>query len=143
MQKKTNPTSAGTRHYTKFDRGLTSSNPEKSLTLAKRQKSGRNAHGHVTTRHRGGGAKRRLRLIDFKRNKPGVEARIVSLEYDPNRSANIALLYYRDGEKRYILAPDTLAVNDLIVSGSGVEPKIGNAYPLKKSQLGSPFITSN
>lgn len=139
MQKITKPTSAGTRHYTTFDRGLTTSTPEKSLTSAKKQQSGRNAHGHVTTRHRGGGAKRRFRTLDFKRNKPGVEARVVSFEYDPNRSANIALLYYRDGEKRYILAPDGLALNSLVVAGSGVEPKVGNALPLKEIPIGLPI----
>lgn len=138
MQKITRPTSAGTRHYVSFDRGLTTSSPEKSLTSHHRQNSGRNAHGHVTTRHRGGGAKRRYRIIDFKRNKPGVEARVVSFEYDPNRSANIALLYYRDGEKRYILAPDGLTINSLVVAGSGVEPKVGNALPLKEIPIGMP-----
>src|SRR3989339_1494126 len=104
MLKARKPTSAGTRHQVSFDRGLTTSHPEKALTSAHKQNSGRNAHGHVTTRHRGGGEKRRYRIIDFRRNKPGIEARVVSLEYDPGRSANLALLYYRDGEKRYILA---------------------------------------
>ena len=93
MLKAKNPTSAGVRHQVDFDRGLTASSPEKSLTIAKKQHSGRNNHGHVTTRHRGGGEKQRIRLIDYKRNKPGVEARVVSIEYDPNRTSNIALLY--------------------------------------------------
>jgi large subunit ribosomal protein L2 len=139
MLKAKNPTSAGVRHQVSFDRGLTTSSPEKSLTIAKHQNSGRNNHGHVTTRHRGGGEKRRLRLIDYKRNKPGIEARVVSIEYDPNRSANIALLHYRDGEKRYILAPDGLTVDSLIVSGPDVEPRVGNALPLKKIPIGLPI----
>ncbi len=139
MLKAKNPTSAGVRHQVDFDRGLTATSPEKSLTLAKKQHSGRNNHGHVTTRHRGGGEKRRYRVIDYKRNKPGVEARVVSIEYDPNRTSNIALLYYRDGEKRYILCPDTLVVDSLIVSGPDVEPKIGNSLPLKKIPIGTPI----
>jgi len=109
------------------------------LTSAHKKITGRNAHGHVTTRHRGGGEKRRYRIIDYKRNKKGVEARVVSIEYDPGRSANIALLYYRDGEKRYILAPDTLAVDMLVVSGPEVEPRVGNALPLKKIPIGMPI----
>jgi large subunit ribosomal protein L2 len=133
------PTSAGRRHQVSFDRGLTTSTPEKSLTSAHKQNSGRNAHGHVTTRHRGGGEKRRYRIIDYKRNKPGVEARVVSIEYDPNRSANIALLYYRDGEKRYILCPDALTVDTYIVAGPDAEPKVGNALPMKKIPIGLPI----
>lgn len=139
MLKAKNPTSAGVRHQVDFDRGLTASSPEKSLTIAKKQHSGRNNHGHVTTRHRGGGEKRRIRLIDYKRNKPGIEARVVSIEYDPNRSANIALLYYRDGEKRYILAPDSLKVDTIIVSGPDVEANVGNCLPLKKIPIGLPI----
>ena len=139
MLKPKRPTSPGIRHQVNFDRGLTTSTPEKSLTMPKKQRAGRNAHGHVTTRHRGGGEKRRLRLIDYKRNKPGVEARVVSIEYDPGRTSNIALLYYRDGEKRYILAPDTLTVDSLIVSGPDVEPKVGNCLPLKKIPIGLPI----
>ena len=133
------PTSAGRRHQVTFDRGLTTSTPEKSLTSPHKQNSGRIAHGHVTTRHRGGGAKRRYRVIDYKRNKPGVEARVVSIEYDPNRSANIALLYYRDGEKRYILCPDALTVDTYIVAGPDAEPKVGNALPMKKIPIGLPI----
>ena len=139
MLKAKRPTSAGVRHQVSFDRGLTTTKPEKSLTVAKQQHAGRNAHGHVTTRQRGGGEKRRDRAIDYKRNKPGVEARVVSIEYDPNRSSNIALLYYRDGEKRYILAPDTLAVDTLIVSGPDVEAKVGNSLPMKKIPIGLPI----
>ena len=139
MLKPKNPTSAGVRHQVNVERGLTTSSPEKSLTSAHKKITGRNAHGHVTTRNRGGGEKRRYRIIDYKRNKKGVEARVVSIEYDPGRSANIALLYYRDGEKRYILAPDTLAVDMLVVSGPEVEPRVGNALPLKKIPIGMPI----
>jgi large subunit ribosomal protein L2 len=139
MLKAKKPTSAGVRHQVSIDRGLTATSPEKNLTVAQKKSTGRNAHGHVTTRHRGGGEKRRYRIIDYKRNKPGVEARVVSIEYDPNRSANIALLYYRDGEKRYILAPDTLTVDTLIVSGPDAEPKVGNSVPLKKIPIGLPI----
>lgn len=139
MLKPKNPTSAGVRHQVDFDRGLTATSPEKSLTSPKKQNSGRNNHGHVTTRHRGGGEKRRYRLIDYKRNKPGVEARVVSIEYDPNRTSNIALLYYRDGEKRYILCPDGLAVDSLIVSGQDAQPLVGNSLPLKKIPIGLPI----
>lgn len=139
MLKPKNPTSAGVRHQVSFDRGLTATSPEKSLTSPQKKHSGRNAHGHVTTRHRGGGEKRRYRLIDYKRNKHGVEARVVRVEYDPIRTSNIALLYYRDGEKRYILAPDTLTVDTLIVSGPDAEPKVGNCLPLKKIPIGLPI----
>lgn len=138
MLKKSSPTSAGVRHLVRVERGLTTDHPEKRLTTAKKQNSGRNAHGHVTTRHRGGGEKRRLRVIDFRRNKLGIDARVASIEYDPNRSANIALLIYRDGEKRYILAPDTLAVDMIVTSGENAEPKIGNALPLKRIPIGLP-----
>ena len=138
MLKKINPTSAGVRHQTRLERGLTTDRPEKRLTIAKKQNAGRNAHGHVTTRHRGGGVKRRLRLLDYRRNKFGVDARVASIEYDPNRSANIALLVYRDGEKRYILAPDTLTVGSVVTSGENAEPKVGNALPLKRVPIGLP-----
>jgi len=139
MLKAKKPTSAGVRHQVSFDRGLTTTSPEKNLTVPVKKNSGRNAHGHVTTRHRGGGEKRRYRLIDYKRNKPGVEARVVSIEYDPNRSGNIALLYYRDGEKRYILCPDTLVVDSIVVAGVDAEPKVGNSLPLKKIPIGLPI----
>jgi len=133
------PSSSGVRHRIDIDRGLTTDTPEKNLTSPVKKNSGRNAHGHVTTRHRGGGEKRRYRIVDFRRNKPGVDARVVSIEYDPNRSANIALLYYRDGEKRYILAPDGLVVDSRVVAGADVEPKLGNALPLKKIPIGMPI----
>ena len=139
MLKTHKPTSAGTRHQISFDRGLTTAHPEKSLTTRVKKNSGRNAHGHVTTRHRGGGEDRRYRLVDFKRNKPEVIAKVISLEYDPNRTANIALLHYQDGEKRYILAPDGLLVGMTVVSGENAEPKVGNCLPLRKIPIGLPI----
>ncbi len=139
MLKKRNPTSPGMRHRLDAVVTHTTSKPEKGLTTAVKKNSGRNAHGHVTTRHRGGGEKRRYRAIDFRRNKFGVDARVMTLEYDPNRSATIALLLYRDGEKRYILAPDGLTLDSVIVSGADVEPKVGNTLPLKKIPIGMPI----
>lgn len=139
MLKKSNPTSSGVRHKLSVVRELTASKPEKSLTVALKKNSGRNAHGHITTRHRGGGVKRRYRSIDFKRSKQGIDARVLSLEYDPNRSATIALVMYRDGEKRYILAPDGLKPDMTITAGQTAEPKLGNALPLKKIPIGMPI----
>lgn len=139
MLKKRKPTSSGMRHRLDVVVTHTTSKPEKALTTAVKKNSGRNAHGHVTTRHRGGGEKRRYRAIDFRRNKFGVEARVMTLEYDPNRSATIALLLYRDGEKRYMLAPDGLTLDSIVVSGVDVEPKVGNALPLKKIPIGMPI----
>ena len=110
---------------------ITKSRPEKSLLLPLKKKGGRNNQGRMTVRHRGGGAKRRLRLLDFKRDKIGVPGRVAAIEYDPNRSANIALIYYADGDKRYILAPLELSVGDVIKSGSDAEIKPGNTLPLK------------
>jgi len=136
--KKLKPTSPGTRfrsNYT-FDE-ITKSTPEKSLTVALRKSGGRNNHGRITSRHIGGGHKRRYRVIDFKRNKNGVPAKVFSIEYDPNRSARIALLHYADGEKRYIIAPNGLKVGDKISSGSGSEISVGNTLPLKEMPLGS------
>ncbi len=115
---------------------LTKKDPEKSLTEAVRKKGGRNSNGHVTMRHRGGGARQRYRIIDFKRDKVNVPGVVASIEYDPNRSAHIALISYRDGEKRYILQPDTLAVGQTIVSGPEVEIQVGNAMPLSRVPLG-------
>jgi len=109
---------------------ITKTVPEKSLLLPIRKKAGRNNRGVVTVRHRGGGAKRRLRIIDFKRNKQGVQGKVAAIEYDPNRSARIALIHYVDGEKRYILAPLGLNVDDVIMTGEGAEIKPGNALPL-------------
>jgi len=110
---------------------ITKSKPEKSLLLPLRKKAGRNNQGRVSVRHRGGGAKRMLRIIDFKRDKIGVPGRVASIEYDPNRTARIALIHYADGEKRYILAPLGLGVGDTVMSGEGAEIKPGNCLPLK------------
>jgi len=110
---------------------ITKSKPEKSLLLPLKRKGGRSNQGKITVRHRGGGAKRRLRILDFKRDKLGVPGKVAAIEYDPNRSARIALIYYADGEKRYILAPSELSVGDTIKSGEDAEVKPGNALPLK------------
>ncbi len=126
------PTSPGRRGMSgsTFEE-ITKDKPEKSLLLPLKKRAGRNNQGRITVRHRGGGAKRRLRIIDFKRDKIGVPGRVAAIEYDPNRSARIALIYYADGEKRYILAPLGLGVGDTIMSGSDAEVKAGNALPLK------------
>ena len=126
------PTSPGRRGMTgaTFEE-ITKDKPEKSLLRPLKKRAGRNAQGRITVRHRGGGAKRSLRLIDFKRDKVGVPGRVAAIEYDPNRSARIALIYYVDGEKRYILAPLGLKVGDMVKSGSDAEIKPGNSLPLK------------
>ncbi len=111
--------------------------PEKRLTFGKRRKGGRNNQGKITARHRGGGHKRRYRLIDFRRNKDGIPARVASIQYDPNRSARIALLHYVDGEKRYILAPEGLQVGAQLLSGADAPPAVGNCLPLKSIPLGT------
>lgn len=131
------PTSPGRRGmsgYT-FDE-ITKRKPEKSLLRAKKSKAGRNFRGKVTVRHRGGGEKRRLRIIDFKRDKIGIPGRVAAIEYDPNRSARIALIYYADGEKRYILAPLGLNVDDKIMSGPDAEIKPGNTLPMRAMPTG-------
>jgi len=132
------PTSPGRRGMSgsTFEE-ITKSKPEKSLLLPLKKKGGRNNQGRITVRHRGKGAKRRLRIIDFKRDKMGVPGRVASIEYDPNRSANIALIYYVDGEKRYILAPQGLKVGDMIKAGDGADIKSGNALPLQKIPSGT------
>ncbi|MCZ7610414.1 MAG: 50S ribosomal protein L2 [Ignavibacterium sp.] len=132
------PTTPGTRFRSNysFDE-ITKSTPEKSLTVSLKKSGGRNNLGHMTTRFVGGGHKRRYRVIDFKRNKTGVPAKVFSIEYDPNRTCRIALLHYADGEKRYILAPEGLKVGQKVVSGSGSDIQIGNALPLKEMPLGS------
>jgi large subunit ribosomal protein L2 len=136
--KKLKPTTPGTRFRSNFTFDeVTKDKPEKSLVVKLKKSGGRNNHGRITARHIGGGHKRKYRVIDFKRNKPGVPAKVFSIEYDPNRSARIALLHYADGEKRYILAPNGLKVGDKIVSGSGSEISIGNALPLSEMPLGS------
>jgi large subunit ribosomal protein L2 len=116
---------------------VTKREPEKSLLKPKTKISGRNAHGHVTVRRRGGGHKRRYRVIDFKRDKRGIPAAVAAIEYDPNRSCRIALLHYVDGEKRYILAPDGVKVGDKLVAGEEAEVVAGNALPLKKIPVGT------
>jgi len=132
------PTSPGRRGMTgsSFEE-ITKSKPEKSLLAPKKRKAGRSNQGKITVRHRGGGAKRRLRVLDFKRNKLGVPGRVAAIEYDPNRSARIALIHYADGDKRYILAPNELKVDDSIKSGPDAEVKPGNALPLKQIPAGT------
>jgi len=116
---------------------LTKVAPEKSLLVPLKKKAGRNSRGVITVRHRGGGSKRKLRIIDFKRNKIGIPGKVASIEYDPNRSARIALLHYADGEKRYILAPLGLNIGDIIKAGEGAEIKPGNALPLDSIPVGT------
>jgi len=116
---------------------ITDEEPEKSLLLPLKKKAGRNNQGRITARRRGGGHKRAYRLIDFKRDKLDIPARVASIQYDPNRSARIALLHYADGEKRYILAPLGLKVNDTVISGENPEIKVGNAMPLRNIPLGT------
>ncbi|WP_337865480.1 50S ribosomal protein L2 [Ignavibacterium sp.] len=136
--KKLKPVTPGTRFRTNFTFGeITKETPEKSLVLSLTKSGGRNNLGRVTARHRGGGHKRKYRIIDFKRNKHGIPAKVFSIEYDPNRTCRIALLHYADGEKRYIIAPDGLKVGDSVMSGPGSEIKVGNALPLKEMPLGS------
>ncbi len=115
---------------------ITKKKPERSLIVSKKQKAGRNQQGRITVRHRGGGAKRHLRKIDFKRDNLGVPGRVAAIEYDPNRTARIALIHYRDGDKRYILAPQGLKVDDMVSSGPDAELKTGNALPLANIPTG-------
>lgn len=136
--KKNKPTSPGRRFQSSstFEE-ITRKKPERSLLKALKKRGGRNSMGRITVRHRGGGHKRLYRVIDFKREKDGIPAQVASIEYDPNRAANIALLHYADGEKRYILAPHRLQVGDRVVSGPGAEIRIGNALPLREIPLGT------
>ena len=136
--RKINPTTPGQRGMTvsAFDE-ITRTTPEKSLTTDLRGKGGRNFTGKITVRHQGGGARRKYRIIDFKRNKDNVPAKVVTIEYDPNRSANIALLHYADGEKRYIIAPLGLTVGETVVSGESADIKVGNALPLSSIPVGT------
>ena len=130
--KKYKPTTPGRRGMTSLSRDeITCDKPEKSLLAPLKSKGGRNNNGRITTRHQGGGHKRSYRIIDFKRNKDGIPAKVATIEYDPNRSANIALLNYADGEKRYIIAPKGLTVGTTVVSGKGADIKVGNALELK------------
>lgn len=136
--KKYKPTSPGLRGMTTLkNEDITRKTPEKKLLRPLKKNSGRNAHGRITVRHRGGGSKRKYRIIDFKRNKDGVTAKVASIEYDPNRTANIALLVYRDGEKRYILAPVGLKVGDMIESGADADIKVGNSLPIVNIPVGT------
>ncbi len=136
--RKLKPNTPGTRSMSiaAFDE-ITKTTPEKSLTASLKKSGGRNSNGRITSRARGGGHKRKYRIIDFKRNKHGIPAKVFSIEYDPNRSARIALLHYADGEKRYILAPQGLKVGDKVMSGEGADIKAGNALKIKDIPLGS------
>ena len=132
------PTSAARRHMSVSDFAeITKGKPEKRLTKSVKKTGGRNNHGHITTRHIGGGHKRRYRLIDWRRDKDGVPAKVAAIEYDPNRTARLALLHYKDGEKRYILAPLGVAVGDVLNSGETVDIRPGNALPVKSIPLGT------
>jgi len=130
--KQRKPTTPGQRRmmYSDFAE-ITKSTPEKSLVTSKNSSGGRNAHGHITSWWRGGGHKQAYRIVDFKRNKDGIPAKVAAIEYDPNRTCRIALLHYADGEKRYILAPKELQVGATVLSGDAVEPKVGNALPMR------------
>ena len=136
--RKTKPTSAGRRFQSYEDYGeITRDRPEKSLVAPNPKKAGRNNHGRVTNRHQGGGAKRRYRVVDFRRNKDGVPAKVAHVEYDPNRNARIALLHYADGEKRYILMPARVRVGDALQSGPKADIRPGNALPVRNIPVGT------
>jgi len=136
--RKAKPTSPGRRFQTFSDYSeVTRSEPEKSLLAPRPQRAGRNNHGRITTRHQGGGNKMRYRVIDFRRNKDGVPAKVAHIEYDPNRNARIALLHYVDGEKRYILMPNRVKVGDMLESGPGADIRPGNALPLRNIPVGT------
>ena len=132
------PTSPARRYltYVTYDE-ITKTEPEKSLLSPKRRTNGRNAYGRITVRHRGGGAKRMLRDVDFRRDKFGIPARVAAIEYDPNRSARLALLHYRDGEKRYIIAPHGLKVDEVVMSGPQADILPGNALPIRNIPVGT------
>ncbi len=136
--RKAKPTSPGRRFQSYSDYSeVTRSTPEKTLLAPKPKKAGRNSYGRVTSRHQGGGAKQRYRVIDFRRDKDGVPARVAHVEYDPNRNARIALLYYADGEKRYIVMPNRVKVGDVLQSGAGADIRPGNALPLRNIPVGT------
>jgi large subunit ribosomal protein L2 len=136
--KKYKPTSPGRRFRTVSDFSeITKDSPEKSLIAKKSSTGGRNAYGRITSRHRGGGHKRRYRIVDFRRDKDGIPASVAAIEYDPNRNARIALLHYHDGEKRYILAPLRVKVGDVLESGASAEIRPGNALPLRNIPAGT------
>ena len=136
--RKYNPTTPGLRGMTvsTFEE-ITTDKPEKSLTVTLKKHSGRNSRGKITVRHRGGGTRPKYRIIDFKRDKDGVPGKVATIEYDPNRSANIALINYADGEKRYIVAPNKLEVGDVIFSGPDADIKVGNALPVANIPVGT------
>ena len=132
------PTSPGMRGASGYTFGeITKSEPEKSLTVSKNRTAGRNNRGKITVRHRGGGARRRVRIVDFKRDKTGVPGKVAAIEYDPGRTARIALIHYRDGEKRYILAPVGLEVGAMVQAGPTAEIRVGNALPLRNMPSGT------
>lgn len=132
------PMTPGTRGMSRLTKDeLTTDKPEKSLLVSKKSNAGRNNQGKITVRHRGGGHKRKYRVIDFKRNKDNIPAKVMTIEYDPNRNANIALLFYADGEKRYIIAPNGLTVGTTVMSGAESEIKTGNCLPMENMPLGS------
>lgn len=136
--KKYKPITPGMRDMTGYTfEEITKSTPERSLLVIKKRSGGRNVHGHVTVRHRGGGARRYIRVVDFKREKFGIPAKVAAIEYDPNRTARLALLYYVDGEKRYIIAPVDLKVGDTVVSGPSAEIRSGNALPISAIPVGT------
>jgi large subunit ribosomal protein L2 len=136
--KRYRPTSPGQRFLTTLDfSDVTKKKPEKALVEVKKKHSGRNNNGHITVRHKGGGTRRQYRIIDFKRTKDAIPAKVAAIEYDPNRSARIALLNYKDGEKRYILAPAGLSVGDVVESGESADIKTGNCLPIKNIPLGT------
>jgi large subunit ribosomal protein L2 len=136
--KKYKPTSPGMRDRTGYTfEEITKSEPERSLIVERRKRGGRNAQGRITVRHRGGGHRRKIRLVDFKRNKWDIPARVVAIEYDPNRTARLALLNYVDGEKRYILAPVGLQVGDMVMSGANAEIRPGNSLPISNIPTGT------
>lgn len=136
--KKFRPTTPSRRHMTVLvSPEITTNKPEKSLLTKLDKNAGRNSQGKITVRHKGGGAKRKYRIIDFKRDKDGIPAKVATIEYDPNRTSNIALLHYADGEKRYILAPNGIKVGDVITSGEGSDIKVGNCLMLKDMPVGT------
>lgn len=136
--KKYKPTTTSRRHMTVMSfEEITKTQPEKNLTVAVKRKGGRNVQGRLTVRHRGGGHKRLYRVVDFKRRKDNVPAKVAAIEYDPNRSANIALLHYADGAKAYIIAPNNLKVGDTVLSGTDADIKVGNSLPLRYIPVGS------
>ena len=136
--RKLKPMTNGTREMSRLvNDEITTSTPEKSLLVSLSKKAGRNNQGRITVRHQGGGAKRKYRIIDFKRDKKDIEGTVATIEYDPNRTANIALINYKDGEKRYIIAPKGLKVGDKVMSGENADIKTGNALPIMNIPVGT------